>query len=129
MKKNLQIMMVFTAFAVFFGCAATGFAQSKPPMVGGYKTVSVKDAGVVAAAEFAVSDYSEKNEVSLEIVEIQKAERQVVQGMNYRMCVEVKVVEEDNDETQFVLVTVHQNLKRAYKLGSWKPDACPIVGK
>ncbi len=129
MKKKLQMMMMFAAFGVIFGCANTSFAQIKPPMVGGFKAVSVEDAAVVAAADFAVSDHSEKNDVSLEIVEIQKAERQVVQGMNYRICVEVRVAEEDNDETQFVLVTVYQNLKRVYKLVSWKPDACPVVGK
>ncbi len=120
MKKNLQIMLMCAAFAVIFGCAATGNAQ----MVGGYKAAPVDDAGVVAAAEFAVMDHSEKNEVSLEIVSIQKAERQVVQGMNYRLCVEVKVVEEGNDETQFVLVGVYQDLKRNYKLTKWEPDAC-----
>ncbi len=117
-------MMMFAACAVFFACATTNFAQTKPPMVGGYKAVSVTDAGVVAAADFAVSDHSEKNEVSLEVVSIQKAERQVVQGMNYRICVEVKVVEEGNDETQFVQVVVYQNLKKVYKLSSWKPDGC-----
>ena len=127
MKKNLQMVMLFAAFAVFLACAGAVSAQTKLPMVGGFKNVSVEDSGVVAAAQFAVSNYSENNEVSLEIVKIQKAERQAVQGMNYRMCVEVKVVEEGNDETQFVLVSVYKSLKRVYKLTSWKPDACPIV--
>lgn len=123
MKKNLQLMMMFAAFVVFFAGGATSFAQ-QPPMVGGYKAVSVNDAGVVAAAKFAVSEHSKNNEVSLKIVSIQKAERQVVQGMNYRICVEVGVVEEDNDETQFVQVLVYQDLKKVYKLNAWKPDAC-----
>ena len=121
MKKNLQIMMFFAAFAVIFACADTSFAQ----MVGGYKAAPVEDAQVVAAAEFAVSDHSEKNEVSLIVVDIQKAERQVVQGMNYRLCVEVGLADEGNEgETQFVLMTVYQDLKRNYKVTSWKPDGC-----
>lgn len=120
MKKNLQIMMMFAALAVFFGCATSISAQ----MVGGFKAAPVDDAGVVAAADFAVMNYTEKNEVSLEIVSIQKAERQVVQGMNYRICVEVKAAEEGNDETQFVQVVVYQDLKRNYKLTKWEPDAC-----
>jgi len=126
MKKNLQFMMMFAAFAVFFACASESFAQAKPklPMVGGFKPVAVDNAAVVAAAEFAVSDHSEKNEVSLEIVTIHKAERQSVQGANYRMCIEVKVVEEGNDETQYVLAVVYQSLKRVYKITSWKPDGC-----
>ncbi len=121
MKKQLQLMMMFAAIAVVFACADTSFAQ----MVGGFKAASVKDAAVVAAAEFAVSDHSEKNDVSLVVIEIKKAERQVVQGMNYRMCVEVGLADEGNeDETQFVLMTVYQDLKRNYKVTSWKPDGC-----
>jgi hypothetical protein len=121
MKKNLPLMMALAAFTLFFA-ATTAFAQV--PKVGGYKAAKVDDAAVVAAAEFAVTEHSEKNEVSLEIVDIQKAERQVVQGTNFRLCIEVRVAEEDNEETQFVLATVYQNLKRVYKLTSWKPDAC-----
>ena len=113
--------MMFAAIAVFFACATVSFGQIK---VGGYKAASVQDAGVVAAAEFAVSDFSQKNDVSYEIVNIQKAEYQVVQGMNYRICIEIGVTEEGNDETQFVLVQVYQDLKKNYKLTSWKADAC-----
>ena len=121
MKKQLQLMMMFAAIAVVFACADTSFAQ----MVGGFKAAKTDDAAVVAAAEFAVSDHSEKNDVSLVVVEIKKAERQVVQGMNYRMCVEVGLADEGNeDETQFVLMTVYQDLKRNYKVTSWKPDGC-----
>ena len=120
MKRNLQMLMMFAAFGIFFGCATTSFAQ----MTGGYKAASVDDDAVVAAADFAVSDHSEKNEVSLLVVSILKAERQTVQGANYRMCIEVKVADEGNDETQNVLVVVYQDLKRNYKLTSWKPDGC-----
>lgn len=120
MKKRLQITMMFAALAVLFVCATAVSAQK----VGGYKDAAVDDAGVIAAAEFAVSDHSEKNEVSLEIVQIVKAERQIVAGTNYRLCVEVKVVEEGNDDTQFVQAVVYQDLKKVYKLTSWKPDAC-----
>lgn len=121
MKNKLQIMLMFAAIAVVFACADTSFAQ----MVGGFKVASVDDAAVVAAAEFAVSDHSEKNDVSLYVVEIKKAEYQVVQGKNYRMCVEVGLADEGNEDlTQFVLVTVYQDLKRNYKVTSWKPDGC-----
>lgn len=112
--------MMFAAFAVLFACVTAASAQK----VGGYRDVATDDAGVVAAAEFAVGDHSEKNEVSLKVVSIQKAERQIVAGTNYRLCIEVKVVEEGNDDTQFVEAVVYQNLKKNYKLTSWKPDAC-----
>lgn len=121
MKRKLQIFMMFVALGVFFCCANASFAQK---IVGGYGEASVDDERVVAAADFAVKDHSEKNEVSLEIVSIRKAELQVVAGINYRICIEVKVTEEGNDETQFVEVVVYQDLKKKYKLTSWKPDAC-----
>lgn len=124
MRKNLQIIMMFAVFGVVFGCATTSYAQKKPIILGGYKEVDVSDAGVQEAAEFAVSDHSQKNDVSLEIVSIEKAERQVVQGTNYRMCIEVKATEEGNDDTQFVLAVVYQNLKKEFALKSWKPDGC-----
>ncbi len=112
MKKNLQIMMMFAVCGVIFSCAAATYAQKKPLVLGGYKVVPVSDAGVTDAAEFAVSEHSEKNEVSLEIVSIEKAERQIVQGTNYRMCVEVRITDEEEGETQFVKVLVYQSLKK-----------------
>ncbi len=124
MKKNLQIMMMFIVFGVVLSCAVTSYAQKKPLMLGGYKEVPVTDAGVADAADFAVGEHSEKNEVSLEIVSIEKAERQVVQGTNYRMCIEVKITDEEEGETQFVKVVVYRSLKKEFKLTSWEPDGC-----
>ena len=121
MKSKLQIILMFAAIAVVFVCADTSFAQ----MVGGYKSTAVDNVAVIAAADFAVSDHSEKNDVSLYVVKIKKAERQVVQGTNFRMCVEVGLEDEGNeDNTQFVLMTVYQDLKRKYKVTSWKPNGC-----
>ena len=110
--------------AVVFGCAAANYAQQKSTVLGGFKVVSVTDAAVQEAAEFAVSDHSEKNEVSLEIVSIEKAERQVVAGTNFRMCIEVKIVAEEDGDTQMVLAVVHKSLKGEFKLMSWKADGC-----
>ena len=115
--------MLFGLFAVIFGCATADYAQTRP-IVGGYKTVSVTDAVVAEAADFAVGDYSQKNDVSLEIVSIEKAERQAVQGTNYRLCIEVKITGEDDGDTQFVQATVFQNLKKEFTLKSWDADAC-----
>ena len=111
-------------FAVVFGCAVTSYAQKRPVITGGFKAIAVTDAAVQEAAEFAVSDHSEKNEVSLEIVSIEKAERQSVAGTNFRMCIEVKIVDEEDGDTQMVLVTVNRNLKGEFKILSWKADGC-----
>ena len=122
-------MLMFAAFAVIFVCASNGYAQEKMPpqpmMVGGYKSVSVKDAAVKKAAQFAVSDQSQKTSVPLKIVRIQKAEQQVVAGMNYRLCLEVKPTKKaDGDKKQFVLAVVYQDLQKALSLTNWQPGAC-----
>ncbi len=121
MKKSLQLAMLCVALAAF---AASVCAQKKP-LVGGYKEASVEDATIVEAADFAVGEQSRKADVSLEVVRIERAERQTVQGANFRLCIEVKTVEEeDADETQFVLAVVYQNLKKEFALTSWKADGC-----
>lgn len=121
MTKKINTMIMCAAAAVLFACASVSFGQIK---AGGYKAVSNEDAGVQEAAEFAVSDFSQKNEVSYKIVNIQNAEQQVVQGMNYRICIEIGLNDEENDDTQFVLVQVYRDLKKNFKLVSWKADAC-----
>ena len=122
MKNNLRIGLVFIAIGLIFGCASASFAQA--PRVGGYKTVSVEDEYVKAAADFAVKEYSEKNDESLKVFVIIKAERQVVQGSNYRLCIEVTDADGESDETRFAKVVVYQDLKRAYKLTSWEFADC-----
>lgn len=125
MKTNLRTSLVFAALALTLIGAINGFAQKRPPTAGGYKEVLVSDAAVKEAAEFAVGEHSRKTDVSLELVAIEKAEKQVVQGANYRMCIEVKATEqEDGDATQFVLAVVYQNLKNELSLTSWKPGDC-----
>ncbi len=125
MKTNLRLSAVFAALALILACATIDFAQKRPPITGGYKEVPASDAAVKEAAEFAVGEHSQNNDVSLEIVSIEKAERQTVQGANYRMCIEVKATEsEDGDDTQFVLAVVYINLKKDFTLTSWKPDGC-----
>jgi hypothetical protein len=124
MKRNVQTVMMLAAFAVILVCSAASFAQKKPIILGGYREIPVDDGGAVAAAEFAVSERSEKNEVSLELVSIHKAERQSVQGSNFRMCLEVKNAEEEEGDAQFVKVVVYRNLKQEFALRSWVVDDC-----
>ena len=118
MKTNKNAAVLASAFAIVLTLASASFAQIK---VGGYKAVSVEDAAVVAAADFALAAQSEKTEVEIELGEIVKAERQVVQGSNYRLCM---MVNSGGDEAYFVQAVVYQDLKRAYKLTSWAESNC-----
>ncbi len=103
-------------------CGETAAAPvDKPIMVGGYGSVAKTDATVIAAAKFAIAKQSETADSELSLGKIVKAERQVVAGMNYRICMTVNV---EGDEPQTVTAIVYQDLKRNYSLSSWKAAAC-----
>lgn len=108
---------MISALAVVFTFASAGFAQ----MVGGYKVVSKTDAGAVAAANFAVEAQSEKTGSEFLLEEIIKAERQVVQGSNYRLCLEVSA---NGSDTYYVQAVVYVDLKNNRRLSSWANSTC-----
>lgn len=118
MKTNVKFAVTVAVLGVVFGCGAAVQAQVK---TGGYKSVANDDAGVTAAADFAIKAQSEKTEMAFELHEIVKAERQVVAGSNYRLCMQVSA---DGDEAFFVQVVVYQDLKKNYKLTSWADSDC-----
>lgn len=100
-----------------FAFASANFAQR----VGGYKVVAVSDAGAVAAADFALDAQFQKTDVEFELGEIVKAERQIVQGSNYRLCMEVTA---EGEEPSFVQAVVYVDLKNNRKLSSWVNSTC-----
>lgn len=108
---------MLSAFAVILTFASASFAQ----MVGGYKVISKSDAAAVAAADFAIEAQSEKSEKSYELTDLVKAERQVVQGSNYRLCLEVSA---DGSDTFYVQALVYVDLKGNKKLSSWADSSC-----
>ena len=118
MKRNVKFAVAVAVMGVIFGCAAAASAQIK---TGGYKQVDKADAGAVAAAGFAINAQSEKTGMQYELGEIVKAERQVVAGSNYRLCLQVSA---DGDESFFVQVVVYVDLKKNYKLTSWADSEC-----
>lgn len=95
----------------------------KPIKVGGYKTVDPTDERARAAAEWAVRHQGEKKGTAIELMTLVKAEQQVVQGMNYKLCMRVNM-EEADEPVSFVEALVYMDLKKNYQLSSWK-DASP----
>ncbi len=69
---------------------------------------------------------AKKRSKEIELVSVHKAERQVVAGSNYRLCLKVLSQGEKGgaDVTPFVKVVVYQNLKQEYKLTSWEISDC-----
>ncbi|HEV7929067.1 MAG TPA: cystatin domain-containing protein [Nitrosospira sp.] len=113
LKKNYRL----TSWAANSPCAKPA-APARPPIVGGFKPVDTTDERARAAAEWAVREKGEKTETGIELLTLVKAEQQVVQGMNYRLC--MKINTEDQDEpVSFVEAVVYMDLKMNYKLSSW----------
>src|SRR6266849_6813033 len=122
MKTNLRGAIILVALSVIFGSVTASLAQR----TGGYKEVAKDDAGVMAAAEFAVKEQGTKQEMTYKLVSIEHAEQQVVAGINYRLCLKVGYHKQDDDvdTTEFVRAVVYQNLKREYSLTSWAQENC-----
>jgi hypothetical protein len=125
MKKSSQVVIFLVVLGIVFGSVIIGFGQGRP-IVGGYKEVATDDPEVQAAAEFAVSEQKKKQEGALSLVSIEHAERQVVAGMNYRLCLKVKQADEDDAdvEPQDVKVVIFKSLKQEYLLKSWDEENC-----
>lgn len=118
MKNNLKFAVAIAVSAVILGFASQSYAQK----VGGYKTIEATDEGARAAAEWAVRHQAEKDETSIELMSLVKAERQVVAGMNYRLCMQVNMESED-EPVSFVQAVVYMDLKKNYKLTSWAANS------
>lgn len=117
MKKNILLAFLL----VLIAGVASSEALGQGVIVGGYKAVAKTDAGAVAAADFAIEAQSEKTEKEYSLEEIVKAERQVVQGTNYRLCMEVSA---DGSDTFYVQSVVYVDLKGNRKLTSWVDSKC-----
>lgn len=122
MRKSSRWALGVVVLSLAFGCASVVAAQQ----VGGYKPADTNDQQVVAAAEFAVNTRKEQEGGPLSLVSIKSAEQQVVAGMNYRLCLEVKAADETDAgvESQSVLTVVFQSLQRKYELKSWEEATC-----
>jgi hypothetical protein len=100
-----------------------GLQAQQPPMTGGYQQASTTESDVVSAAKFAIKKEKRKKAVLLSLISIERAETQVVAGINYRLCLRVKI----KDKIQNVTTIVYRNLRQKYSLSSWEEDGCRKV--
>ena len=102
-------------------CLATiAIAQ---PILGGFSPVAPTDADALAAAKFAVA----KHDAKLTFQAIEKAEHQVVAGMNYRMTLRLL---DAGKARQATAVVWHKLGNAGHELTSWKwLDAVPALLK
>ena len=98
----------------------TGVLYPSPgPIAGGYSVAEPSDPAVQAAADFAVKEQSRKGG-PVSLVGIVKVERQVVAGLNYRLCLDV----EQAGKRVRVQAVVYQDLQKQLSLSQWQPGGC-----
>ena len=124
MKRSSRAVLIAIVFALF------GAVVVPAQKTGGYREIDKDDEGAAAAAEFAVKDQSEKKELTHKLVSIEKAETQVVAGINYRLCLKVSYQKqgEDAETSEFVKVVVFRSLQKEYSLTSWTEEECSKDG-
>jgi len=115
MKLNLKTAVMFVAFGILTAGAAVCPAQ----MAGGYQEASKTDETVIGAANFAVQTQAQQD-ATLELVTIERAEQQVVAGMNYRLCLSVK----SKNKPATATATVYLDLENEFSLSEWIPGKC-----
>src|SRR5438046_2125086 len=109
-KKLIQISFLFSVVLGIYAMSAS--AQ----IAGGYNDAENNKAEVKRAAKVAVSSHSKQVHRTVTLIKINKAEAQVVAGMNYRICMQVR----DGKHVRTVTAVVYQNLKNKYSLTNWK---------
>lgn len=119
MKTNLKMAVALAALTILAGAANLTMAQ----MVGGYKKVEVTDETARAAAEWAVREKMDKTGTSIELMSLVNAERQTVQGANYRLCMQINTEGDDENTVTHVKAVVYMDLKKNYKLTSWTANS------
>lgn len=118
MQKGLLRMMILLASVLIFGVLAQ--AQRRP-IVGGYRQASTTAIDVIKAAEFAVAEENRKDEeAEITLTSIERAEKQVVAGTNYRLCLRL----DRGGESEDIKVIVFQSLKSKWSLVSWENESC-----
>lgn len=125
MKIKLNIFAGFAFLFIVFACVSSAFAQ-KPPVVGGYAAISVKDKTVVKAAKFAVAERARTQNTKVNLIEIKNAKMQIVAGRNYEICLLTNYLNKRSNKLvdQFVRVVVYRDLKNKFKLTSWTQENC-----
>lgn len=119
MGRKLYAVMATLILLIASGGFETFPQEPTPRVVGGYTEASVTDREVVSAANFAVGrERGRGGRVSL--VSVERAETQLVAGVNYRLCLRVR----RRGRIQRVVAVVYQDLQRRYSLTNWEVRSC-----
>ncbi len=118
MTRYLRFAFVVMVFTIGLSSLPNTMAEvsaQQDQIAGGYAETSNTDPDALAAARFAVRSEAQKLHTRISFRSIQRAEVQVVAGLNYRLCMTVRI----KRKTREVSVVVYKNLKQNYSLTSW----------
>ena len=118
MKTHLRIAVIAVTLVMslpIVPCVVSGAEAQKDQIAGGYSETSNTDPEALAAARFAIKKETQKLHVRVLFRSINRAEVQVVAGLNYRLCMTVRIKRKSREVT----VVVYKNLKQKYSLTSW----------
>ena len=120
MKRKLTMLII--AMLAIAALNTSPYVSCRPTtqIAGGYGETPPDNPDAVAAARFAIHKERQKVHARIALVSIKRAEVQVVAGLNYRLCMTVKV----KGKTRDVTAVVYKNLKQKYSLTSWTADDC-----
>jgi hypothetical protein len=123
MNRILRLAIIAViAITTFTSVTAVKSLPAPPqePIAGGYGETARDDPEALTAARFAIQNQSRKLHSRISLAAIKRAEVQVVAGLNYRICMTVKI----KRKTRTVTVVVYRNLKQKYSLTSWMEGDC-----
>jgi hypothetical protein len=102
----------------FFILVLASGALAQTP--GGYRLVPNDDSESVAAAKFAIREEGQKLGKNIVFSSMVYAQRQVVSGTNYKLCLKVKV----NGTSKRAETVIYRNLQKQYALTTWTWGQC-----
>jgi hypothetical protein len=114
--KNLKLTILFLAVGLIGLTAQSAGAQ----VTGGYGPVAKNDPQVRAAAKFAVATERKRAKRVVTLISCSKAAQQVVAGMNYKVCLQVR----DGGHVRTATAVVYRNLQGGRSLTSWDWGEC-----
>jgi hypothetical protein len=120
LQSQLTLLVLATAAAL-----QIAFAQPQPPIVGNFRTASTSDPEVKMAAQFALK--AQKKSVKPTLLSIERAQKQLVAGMNYQMTLKLK----SGGKIQRAQAVVYRDLGGKFSLTSWalSTPAKPVIKK
>ncbi len=113
---KINIILVVALFAATIGAAICPAQR----MVGGYNEASKTDETVVETANFAVQAQNKAQKSDFKLTAIERVEKQIVAGANYRLCLSI----EAGGASEQATAVVYHNLQNQYELTSWTSGKC-----